>query len=154
VILAGGGIFESLLSPLNLFNESIMSDDQAIVTEDDNQQVEVRKQKLAKLRDGAQVVYPNDFKPSHSVTDVFAQASNLSDEELHNNAIAISVAGRIMAIRRMGKASFFQIQDRRGRLQIYARKDKIGDDAYELFQTLDIGDLVGVSGHVFRTKIK
>ena len=131
-----------------------MADGQPIVTEDDNQQVEVRKQKLAKLRDGAQVVYPNDFKPSHSVTDVFAQASNLSDDELHANSIAVSVAGRIMAIRRMGKASFFQIQDRRGRLQIYARKDKIGDDAYELFQTLDIGDLVGVSGHVFRTKTK
>ena len=54
----------------------------------------------------------------------------------------------------MGKASFFHIQDRRGRLQVYARKDKLGDDAYGLFQSFDIGDLVGVSGHLFRTKTK
>ncbi len=76
---------------------------------------------------------------------VFAAAGNSSDEELHANPALIVVAGRIMAIRRMGKASFFHIQDRRGRLQVYARKDKLGDDGYGLFQSFDIGDLVGVS---------
>lgn len=131
-----------------------MADNETISVEEDNQQVEVRKQKLAKLRDDGQIVYPNDFKPSHSVADVFAQAASLSDEALHANSLNVAVAGRIMAIRRMGKASFFHIQDRRGRLQIYARKDKLGDDDYELFQTFDIGDLVGVSGHLFRTKTK
>jgi lysyl-tRNA synthetase class 2 len=135
-------------------NESSMSDNQAIVIEEDNEQVEVRKQKLAKLRDRGPIVYPNDFKPSHSVAEVFAQAGGLSDDQLHASTVNVAVAGRIMAIRRMGKASFFHIQDRRGRLQIYARKDKIGDDDYGLFQTFDIGDLVGVSGHLFRTKTK
>jgi len=131
-----------------------MSDIETNGGEEDNEQVEVRKQKLAKLRDGGQIVYPNDFKPTHSVADVIANAASSSDEALHANTVRVAVAGRIMAIRRMGKASFFHIQDRRGRLQIYARKDKIGDDAYGLFQTFDIGDLVGVSGHLFRTKTK
>ena len=131
-----------------------MSDNQEIVLEEDNEQVEVRKRKLAKLRDDGRIIYPNDFKPSHSVAEVVAKAINLSDEELHASSVQVAVAGRIMAIRRMGKASFFHIQDRRGRLQVYARKDRIGDDSYELFQTFDIGDLVGVSGHLFRTKTK
>jgi lysyl-tRNA synthetase class 2 len=135
-------------------NESVMSDNESMVVAEENEQVEVRKQKLAKLRDSGQIVYPNDFKPTHSVAAVFAAAGNWSDEELHANPVLIVVAGRIMAIRRMGKASFFHIQDRRGRLQVYARKDKIGDDAYGLFQSFDIGDLVGVSGHLFRTKTK
>ncbi|HEX6769072.1 MAG TPA: lysine--tRNA ligase, partial [Candidatus Binatia bacterium] len=131
-----------------------MADNETLSVEEDNQQVEVRKQKLAKLRDDGQMVYPNDFKPSHSVAEVLAKAANLSDEELHANSLNVVVAGRIMAIRRMGKAAFFHIQDRRGRLQIYARKDKLGDDGYRLFQTFDIGDLVGASGHMFRTKTK
>ncbi len=131
-----------------------MADNETIGVEEDNQQVEVRKQKLAKLRDAGHNVYPNDFKPSHSLVNVIAEAAGLSDEELHAKPIDVAVAGRIMAMRRMGKASFFQIQDRRGRLQVYARKDRIGDDAYGLFQTFDVGDLVGVAGHLFRTKTK
>ena len=63
-------------------------------------------------------------------------------------------AGRIMGIRKMGKAAFFHIQDRRGRIQVYARKDRLGDEVYALFQSLDIGDIVGVWGHLFRTKTK
>ncbi len=131
-----------------------MSDNETIAVEEDNEQVEVRKQKLAKLRAGGQSAYPNDFRPSHSVAGVCAQAASVSDEDLLAHAIDVAVAGRIMAIRRMGKASFFHIQDRRGRLQIYARKDKIGDDAYGVFQSFDIGDLVGVTGHLFRTKTR
>ncbi|MGZ9143225.1 MAG: lysine--tRNA ligase, partial [Candidatus Binatia bacterium] len=131
-----------------------MSDNQPLVVAEENEQVEVRKQKLAKLRDGGQTVYPNDFKPTHSLAAVIVAADSSSDEELHANPTQVVVAGRIMAIRRMGKASFFHIQDRRGRLQVYARKDKLGDDAYGLFQSFDIGDLVGVSGHLFRTKTK
>ena len=131
-----------------------MSNSETFTSEEDSEQVEVRKQKLARLRDGGQIVYPNDFKPSHCVADVIVQAASLEDEALHANLVNVAVAGRIMAIRRMGKASFFHIQDRRGRLQVYARKDKLGDYAYGLFQSLDIGDLVGVSGHLFRTKTK
>jgi lysyl-tRNA synthetase, class II len=66
----------------------------------------------------------------------------------------VAVAGRIMGIRKMGKASFFHIQDRRGRVQVYARKDRLGEGPYGLFQSMDVGDLVGVWGHLFRTKTK
>lgn len=131
-----------------------MADNETHLSEEASDQVEVRKQKLAKLRDAGQVVYPNDFRPTHSVPDVFAAAADFNDEDLHASAREVCVAGRIMAMRRMGKASFFHIQDRRGRLQVYARKDKVGEQTYLLFQTLDIGDIVGVSGPLFRTKTR
>src|SRR5258708_40144575 len=59
-----------------------------------------------------------------------------------------------MALRRMGKASFFHLQDRRGRLQIYIQQNSVGEEVYGLFRTLDVGDIVGVSGHLFRTRTK
>ena len=131
-----------------------MADSENILVDDSSEQVEVRRAKLAKLRDAGENPYPNDFKPSHSIVDAMALADDVSDEALHQTPRRVGVAGRIMAIRRMGKASFFHIQDRRGKLQIYARKDRLGDDSYALFQTLDIGDIVGIRGHLFRTKTK
>ena len=70
----------------------------------------------------------------------------------NENAEDVSIAGRIMAIRRMGKASFTHIQDKEGRIQIYLKKDDIGDEAYDVFKLLDIGDIIGVTGYVFKTK--
>src|SRR5574341_677749 len=133
---------------------STMADNDPNLLDDSSEQAEVRRQKLARLRGTGNIVYPNDFKPTHSVATALGSASDLSDEELHATRHEVSVAGRIMAIRRMGKASFFHIQDRRGRLQVYARKDRLGDDGYALFQTLDIGDIVGIEGALFRTKTK
>ena len=131
-----------------------MTDSENSVVDDSGEQVEVRRAKLAKLRDAGSNAYPNDFKPSHAIVDAMALAAEVSDEDLHRTPRRVGVAGRIMAIRRMGKASFFHIQDRRGKLQIYARKDRLGDDGYGLFQSLDIGDIVGIRGHLFRTKTK
>ena len=122
--------------------------------EDSNEQIEVRREKLAKLCATGASVYPNDFKPTHSSADAVRLAADVSDEDLHGKPQELAVAGRIVALRRMGKASFFHLQDGRGRLQIYARKDRLGDDAYDLFQTMDTGDIVGVRGHLFRTKTK
>jgi lysyl-tRNA synthetase class 2 len=118
-------------------------------TDDSGEQVEVRRAKLTKLRDAGTNPYPNDFKPSHAIVEAMALAADVSDEDLHGTHRVVVIAGRIMAIRRMGKASFFHIQDRRGKLQIYARKDRLGDDGYELFQSLDIGDIVGIRGYLF-----
>src|SRR5262245_13683859 len=131
-----------------------MADNENLLLDDTNEQVEVRRQKLAKLRAAGVVAYPNDFKPSHSSADAARLAVDVSDEDLHSAPREVSVAGRIMALRRMGKASFFHLQDRSGKLQIYARKDRLGEDAYALFQTLDMGDIVGVRGPLFRTKTK
>src|SRR4026207_1384470 len=85
--------------------------------EDTSEQVEVRKQKLEKLRNSGATVYPNDFTPTHSATAIASQFTAASDEELGAAPQSIKLAGRIMAIRRMGKASFFHLQDRRSRLQ-------------------------------------
>ena len=122
--------------------------------EESNEQLEVRRQKLAKLKAGGYALYPNDFRPTHTTADAFAKLGELSDEELIRAPQELRLAGRIMAIRKMGKASFFHVQDRWGRIQVYARKDRLGDEGYALFQTLDVGDIVGIWGHLFRTKTK
>jgi len=122
--------------------------------EDIDEQMEVRSQKLAKLKAAGVAVYPNDFKPTHTAAGVAAQFGGLEEEALGAAARDLQLAGRIMGIRSFGKASFFHIQDRSGRLQIYARKDRLGEEGYALFQSLDVGDIVGVWGHLFRTKTK
>ena len=131
-----------------------MADNDQSLLDDSSEQVEVRREKLAKLRAAGASVYPNDFKPDRSLMQAIALAVDVSDEELHAAPREVAVAGRIMALRRMGKAAFFQLQDRRAKLQVYVRKDRLGDEAFALFQTLDLGDIVGVRGHLFRTKTK
>jgi lysyl-tRNA synthetase, class II len=121
---------------------------------DDSEQVEVRRQKFVKLQDAGHCPYPNDFRPNFTSSDVVSQFGHLADEELVSARREVKLAGRIVGIRKMGKAAFFHVQDRRGRIQVYARQDRLGDEGYALFQLFDIGDIVGVSGHVFRTKTK
>ena len=131
-----------------------MADNPANPVEDSPEQVEVRKQKLQKLKGLGTAVYPNDFRPTHSATAIVEQHSSASDDEINAAPKDIKVAGRIMAIRRMGKASFFHIQDRRSRLQVYIQQNAVGEPAYGLFRTLDVGDIVGLTGHLFRTRTK
>jgi lysyl-tRNA synthetase class 2 len=122
--------------------------------EDSSEQVEVRRQKLAKLKEAGHRAYSNDFKPTHTITAIVGTFSEASDEQLRAGPKNLAIAGRIMAIRRMGKASFFHMQDRRGRLQVYVQQNQVGEAAYALFRTLDIGDIVAVSGHLFRTRTR
>jgi len=131
-----------------------MSDTENKPLEDSSEQVEVRREKLARLKETGYSPYPNDFRPSHTTHDILSVFGGLSDEELGGLTDEPYLAGRIMAIRKMGKAAFFHIQDRHARIQIYARKDRLGDEVYSLFQSLDVGDIVGVWGHLFRTKTK
>jgi lysyl-tRNA synthetase class 2 len=131
-----------------------MADNDTVQVEGSPEQVEVRKQKLAKLKDSGAVVYPNDFKPTHSASEIVVHYAEASDEELSAALRDIRIGGRVMAIRRMGKASFFHLQDRRRRLQVYVQQNKLGEEGYALFRSLDVGDIVGVSGHLFRTRTK
>ena len=78
-----------------------MADNENPLLDDSNQQIEVRRHKLAKLRESGAVVYPNDFKPTHSSADAVRMATDISDEDLHGTPREVCVAGRIMAIRRM-----------------------------------------------------
>ncbi|HEX9662870.1 MAG TPA: lysine--tRNA ligase [Candidatus Binatia bacterium] len=131
-----------------------MSDTENNYLDDGSEQVEVRRQKLAKLREGGLRAYPNDFKPTHEVSAIVADFATAEDERLSAAPKDLRVAGRIMAIRRMGKAAFFHMQDRRGQLQVYAQQNQLGEEAYALFRALDIGDIVGVTGHLFRTRTR
>jgi len=98
--------------------------------------------------------YPNDFKPTQSASEIASKFADASEQALAEAPKDLCVAGRIVAIRRMGKASFFHIQDRRGRLQVYIQQNRVGEEVYNLFRTLDVGDIVGLSGYLFRTRTR
>ena len=105
-----------------------------------------RKEKLAKLRDGGVEPYPQKYEPTHFSADILGDFENLEKQD-------VNIAGRIMSMRKMGKASFFHIQDQQGRIQVFIRRDDVGEDNYANFKLLDIGDFVGVKGYVFKTKM-
>ena len=117
-----------------------------------NEQMEVRRQKLARLQHEGVAPYPNDFKASHTSASIRAQFAALSDAQDNAEARIFSLAGRVMAIRSFGKAAFFQLQDRSGNLQVYARRDRLGEADYQRFRSFDLGDIIGVWGNLFRTK--
>ncbi len=114
--------------------------------------VQQRIKKLEALRKDGIDPYPNDFRVTHTSTDLHGTFDSLSDEELKSVGETFCLAGRIMALRDFGKASFIQIQDRKGRIQAYLRRDIVGDAAFQLFKTLDLGDIIGLEGKIFRTK--
>ncbi|MGE5218508.1 MAG: lysine--tRNA ligase [Chloroflexota bacterium] len=131
-----------------------MADSDSNPFDEASEQVEVRRQKLEKLRASGTPIYPNDFNPTDSASAIVAEFAEASDEALASARKDFKIAGRIMAIRRMGKASFFHIQDRRARLQVYIQQAGVGEESYALFRSLDVGDIVGVAGHLFRTRTK
>ena len=111
----------STRKPEELKNEYHMAEVKNHPIEDAGEQMEVRRRKLAEIKDAGQTIYPNDFKPTHTASDVTSQFGARADEELVAAVHDIRLAGRIMAIRSFGKAAFFHLQDRRGRLFVYAR---------------------------------
>ncbi|BDV42531.1 lysine--tRNA ligase [Geotalea uraniireducens] len=109
-----------------------------------------RRRKVDALWEAGINPYPNDFKPLHTSADLTESFGTV--QTIAEDAPEFTVAGRIIARRSFGKAAFIQLQDRKGRMQLYVRKDMIGDEAFENFETFDIGDIVGVIGKPFRTK--
>ncbi len=122
--------------------------------EDVNEQVGVRLDKLKKLKEAGEKLYPNDYRPSYVTSHIFSQFGSHTEDQLGKLPADISLGGRIVGIRSFGRASFFHLQDRGGKIQVYVRQDRLGKDGYNLFKSLDIGDIVGVSGNLFRTKTK
>jgi len=110
-----------------------------------------RRRKVDALWESGINPYPNDFKPLHTSEELMASRGSLETIEEDPGDLFV-VAGRIMARRSFGKAAFIQLQDRKGRVQVYVRKDSLGEETYSSFETFDIGDIVGVTGHPFRTK--
>jgi lysyl-tRNA synthetase class 2 len=120
---------------------------------EENEQIVVRKNKLAGLRESGVQTYPNDFFPSHTTTELHERFAGLSEEELAKGTETCTVAGRIMSLRHFGKAAFFHLQDRSGQVQVYVRQGDSPPEAVVLLkESLDVGDVVGVSGPVFRTR--
>jgi lysyl-tRNA synthetase class 2 len=118
---------------------------------EDHEQIVVRRKKLQALRERGIDPYPNDFRPDHTTGEVHARFASLAPDALAA-AGPVSVGGRVMALRDFGKAGFLQIQDRAGRLQVHARRDRLGDEAFEVYRLLDLGDVIGVTGPPFRTR--
>ena len=100
----------------------------------------------------AQATYPNSYAFSHTIPELRRAYDPLTAEQLEADPIHVSVAGRIMAIRVQGKAGFAQLQQGGQRFQIYVRKDDVGEDTFALYKLLDLGDHIGVRGHLFRTR--
>jgi lysyl-tRNA synthetase class 2 len=113
---------------------------------------ELRKSKLEEIKKLGQEAYPNQFPASHTVPQVRAKWDGMQAEALEANRATVAVAGRIMAIRAQGKAGFATLQQDGQRLQIYVRMDAVGDQGFALYKLLDLGDHIGVSGYLFRTR--
>ena len=115
-----------------------------------------RRDKLAAIRAQAkangQAAFPNDFKPGHHAAELLRQYDPLPAEEIEARAVKVSVAGRMMLKRVMGKASFATLQDGSGRIQLFVTRDALGDAAYEAFKHWDLGDIVGGEGTLFKTR--
>jgi len=111
----------------------------------------LRRAKLTHLRSNGNA-YPNDFKRDSLAATIHLNYESLTAEQLENQHITVKIAGRMMTRRVMGKAAFAHLQDMSGQMQIYVRRDDIGEATFEQFKHWDIGDILGAEGHLFKTK--
>jgi lysyl-tRNA synthetase class 2 len=115
-------------------------------------QFEQRKKKLEQIQALGFEAFPREFAWTDTLGDLTDQYQNVSSAELESNPKNVRVAGRIVSLRLMGKAAFAHLQGSGKRLQVYVKKDVVGEKGFQLFQLLDLGDHIGVRGHLFRTK--
>jgi lysyl-tRNA synthetase class 2 len=116
---------------------------------DQYQQREKKRKEIAELGFD---VYPRRFEATHSAGEILERYSARTAAELEAEKIPVRLAGRILTLRLMGKAGFAHLQDRGVRLQIYVKLDAVGQRGFDLFRLLDLGDVIGVAGHLFRTR--
>ena len=117
----------------------------------DNEIVRRRREQLSALREQGDA-YPNDFRRDALAADLRTRYGELDQEALEQVEARFSLAGRMMSRRVMGKASFAHLQDSSGRIQLFLKRDKLGEEPYGAFKKWDLGDLIGVTGGVFKTK--
>jgi len=113
---------------------------------EENDQIRVRAEKRRKLEEAGIPVYPSSYPITHTAEEAVAAFVDDGDP------VEVRVAGRIVSKRKMGKASFLHLQDRSGRVQVYLRRDDVGEEAYERADLLDLGDFLGTEGRMFRTR--
>jgi lysyl-tRNA synthetase class 2 len=119
--------------------------------QEENRLIAERRRKLQDLRD-AGGAYPNDFRKNALAEDLHGTYGEWTDQRLEEEPVRVAVAGRMMAKRVMGKASFTRVQDTSGAIQFFVTRDLVGEDLYKAFKSWDVGDIVGGEGELFRTR--
>ncbi|WP_336993427.1 lysine--tRNA ligase [Bacillus infantis] len=118
-----------------------------------NDLMRVRREKMNSLREKGMDPFGKRFDRSHQSQDLIDEYGEQEKEAIEEQNISVTLAGRIMTKRGKGKAGFAHIQDLKGQIQIYVRQDAVGEESYEIFNSADLGDLVGVTGTLFKTKV-
>jgi len=113
---------------------------------------QLRREKLKAIEALGQLTYRSKYEFTHTIEQILRDYTSGSAEELEQSRVTVRVAGRIMAIRLMGKAGFAHLQQGGQKLQIYVKRDAVGEKGFELYKLLDLGDHIGVSGYLFRTR--
>ncbi len=122
------------------------------MAKENTQILKQRREKADSLADLGVDLYSNHFKPTNRIKELLPKGEHLAAETQDETNYTYSVAGRIMSMRKFGKAAFFHLADSSGRIQIYIKKDIIGDEIFATFKKWDIGDIVGIEGKLFKTK--
>ncbi|MFW6160754.1 MAG: lysine--tRNA ligase [Acidobacteriota bacterium] len=112
----------------------------------------IRDEKLNQLAREGVNIFPHRVKITHSIGSIVQSYFSLAPEELEKEKLHVVTAGRILSVRKMGRATFFHLSESRGKLQVYLRQDKIGEEEYRRFSLYDIGDVVAVEGNLFKTR--
>ena len=136
---------------LKRFKQELINNEEKIMERNYTEQELVRREKAEKLRSLGLDPFGDRYDRDSLASDIKEKYKDLTHEELESMDEHAKVAGRIMFIRKMGKASFFSIQDKSGKIQIYISINDIGEEDYTLFKTADIGDIVGVEGKIMKT---
>ena len=123
------------------------------MSEELNDQLLVRRQKMQAFRNHGMDPFGGRFERTHLSQEIIEQYGELSKEELEETPHEVIIAGRVMTKRGKGKAGFAHIQDLKGQIQIYVRKDAIGEESYGFYNTVDLGDILGIKGTVFKTNV-
>lgn len=118
----------------------------------ENQLLNARREKVQQIRDQGINPYPNNFKRENDIAEVTSDMEDLSPEQVEQSGKSYVLAGRIMAIRDFGKAAFLHIEDSTARLQVFVKKDVLGEEGYAVYKLWDVGDIVGVTGTPFITR--
>jgi lysyl-tRNA synthetase class 2 len=118
----------------------------------ENELLQNRREKISSLKAEGIDLYPNDVKVNATTETILGRFGHLDNDALEKTEERFNLAGRLMAVRSFGKAAFLNIRDRKGQIQAYIKKNKIGEKQFSLFQKLDIGDIIFVAGRVFKTK--
>lgn len=120
--------------------------------DDLNEVIKNRVSKACDLLDSGCPLFPNDFRKQHDIAWVNSVHGGMTPQQLQEQEDVFAIAGRLVSLRSFGKAAFFHIMDESGRIQCYATREHLGEQAYNIVKKLDVGDIVGVSGHLFFTR--